>query len=46
MIATGDSFMSDPDRVEIRSINLKILQAVEMEAAAVAQVATNTKFHL
>lgn len=39
LIATGDSFMSDPDRVEkIRQI-FAHLQAVEMEGAAIAQVA-------
>ncbi len=39
LIATGDSFMNDPVRVEaVRSI-FPDIQAVEMEAAAVAQVA-------
>lgn len=38
LIATGDSFMSDPDRV--RSVKEKFpdLKAAEMEAAAIAQV--------
>jgi adenosylhomocysteine nucleosidase len=37
-IATGDSFMSDPERVEFVRSKLPNLYAVEMEAAAVAQV--------
>jgi adenosylhomocysteine nucleosidase len=37
-IATGDSFMSDPERVEFVRSKLPNLHAVEMEAAAVAQV--------
>lgn len=39
VIATGDSFMSDPDRVEFVRSKFADLQAVEMEAAAIAQVA-------
>ncbi|HZG73403.1 MAG TPA: 5'-methylthioadenosine/S-adenosylhomocysteine nucleosidase [Chondromyces sp.] len=38
LIATGDSFMSDPDRVEFIRTKFNNLQAVEMEAAAIAQV--------
>ncbi|MGM0844154.1 MAG: 5'-methylthioadenosine/S-adenosylhomocysteine nucleosidase [Bacillota bacterium] len=38
LIATGDSFMNDPARVEAIRDKFKNLQAVEMEAAAVAQV--------
>ncbi|WP_335869275.1 5'-methylthioadenosine/S-adenosylhomocysteine nucleosidase [Bacillus sp. 2205SS5-2] len=41
LIATGDSFMSDPDRVTAIRNKFADLQAVEMEAAAVAQVAHN-----
>lgn len=37
-IATGDSFMNDPKRVEFVRSKLSELYAVEMEAAAVAQV--------
>ncbi|ASB88145.1 5'-methylthioadenosine/S-adenosylhomocysteine nucleosidase [Bacillus sonorensis] len=37
-IATGDSFMSDPERVAFIRGKFKDLCAVEMEAAAVAQV--------
>ncbi|MBU8786920.1 MULTISPECIES: 5'-methylthioadenosine/S-adenosylhomocysteine nucleosidase [Bacillus] len=37
-IATGDSFMSDPERVAFIRDKFKDLYAVEMEAAAVAQV--------
>lgn len=37
-IATGDSFMNDPERVEFVRSKLPNLYAVEMEAAAVAQV--------
>lgn len=37
-IATGDSFMNDPARVEFVRSKLPNLYAVEMEAAAVAQV--------
>ncbi|WP_075982386.1 5'-methylthioadenosine/S-adenosylhomocysteine nucleosidase [Bacillus massilinigeriensis] len=39
LIATGDSFMNDPVRVEFVRGKFKELQAVEMEAAAIAQVA-------
>lgn len=39
LIATGDSFMSDPTRVEAIRDKFDSLQAVEMEAAAIAQVA-------
>ncbi|WP_370294906.1 5'-methylthioadenosine/S-adenosylhomocysteine nucleosidase [Rossellomorea marisflavi] len=39
LIATGDSFMSDPARVEAIRDKFNSLQAVEMEAAAIAQVA-------
>ncbi|OMF61841.1 5'-methylthioadenosine/S-adenosylhomocysteine nucleosidase [Paenibacillus sp. FSL R5-0490] len=39
LIATGDSFMSDPARVDYIRDKFTDLQAVEMEAAAVAQVA-------
>ncbi|MCA1039026.1 5'-methylthioadenosine/S-adenosylhomocysteine nucleosidase [Bacillus infantis] len=39
LIATGDSFMSDPERVEAIRTKFTDLQAVEMEAAAIAQVA-------
>lgn len=39
LIATGDSFMSDPERVESIRHKFQDLQAVEMEAAAIAQVA-------
>lgn len=38
LIATGDSFMSDPTRVEYVRSQLGDIYAVEMEAAAVAQV--------
>jgi adenosylhomocysteine nucleosidase len=38
LIATGDSFMSDPERVEAIRTKFTDLQAVEMEAAAIAQV--------
>jgi adenosylhomocysteine nucleosidase len=37
-IATGDSFMNDPVRVDYVRTKLPTLYAVEMEAAAVAQV--------
>ncbi|WP_146335222.1 5'-methylthioadenosine/S-adenosylhomocysteine nucleosidase [Bacillus licheniformis] len=45
-IATGDSFMSDPDRVAFIRGKFEDLYAVEMEAAAVAQVSYqfNTPF--
>ncbi|WP_053368938.1 5'-methylthioadenosine/S-adenosylhomocysteine nucleosidase [Bacillus sp. FJAT-27245] len=43
MIATGDSFMEDPDRVEFIRTKFTGLQAVEMEAAAIAQVAHQFK---
>lgn len=39
LIATGDSFMNDPKRVEAIQDKFIDLQAVEMEAAAIAQVA-------
>lgn len=39
LIATGDSFMNDPARVEFVRNQFPQLQAVEMEAAAIAQVA-------
>ncbi|RIW37625.1 5'-methylthioadenosine/S-adenosylhomocysteine nucleosidase [Bacillus salacetis] len=39
LIATGDSFMNDPARVEAIRGKFENLQAVEMEAAAIAQVA-------
>lgn len=39
LIATGDSFMEDPARVEFIKEKFENLQAVEMEAAAIAQVA-------
>lgn len=38
LIATGDSFMSDPARVESVRTHFPNMKAVEMEAAAVAQV--------
>lgn len=38
-IATGDSFMNDPERVDFIRTKFENLQAVEMEAAAIAQVA-------
>lgn len=39
LIASGDSFMSDPERVEFIRTKLPNLYAAEMEAAAIAQVA-------
>lgn len=39
LIATGDSFMNDPVRVEALRDKFTGLQALEMEAAAIAQVA-------
>jgi len=39
LIVTGDSFMEDPARVEFVRTKFSNLQAVEMEAAAIAQVA-------
>ncbi|MBL5766095.1 5'-methylthioadenosine/S-adenosylhomocysteine nucleosidase [Heyndrickxia sporothermodurans] len=39
LIATGDSFMNDPARVEFVREKFPQLQAAEMEAAAIAQVA-------
>ncbi|KIL53397.1 5'-methylthioadenosine/S-adenosylhomocysteine nucleosidase [Jeotgalibacillus alimentarius] len=39
LIATGDSFMNDPKRVEALQGKFDNLQALEMEAAAIAQVA-------
>jgi adenosylhomocysteine nucleosidase len=38
LIATGDSFMNDPARVDFIRDRFTDLQAVEMEAAAIAQV--------
>ncbi|MRX71352.1 5'-methylthioadenosine/S-adenosylhomocysteine nucleosidase [Bacillus lacus] len=38
LIATGDSFMSDPERVDFVRTKFQDLYAVEMEAAAIAQV--------
>ena len=38
LIATGDSFMSDPDRVQLVRSQFPEMKAAEMEAAAVAQV--------
>lgn len=43
LIATGDSFMSDADRVEFVRLRISDIYAVEMEAAAVAQVCYNYK---
>lgn len=43
LIATGDSFMSDPTRVEFVRSKFPQLQAVEMEAAAISQVAHQFK---
>jgi adenosylhomocysteine nucleosidase len=39
MIASGDAFMNDPERVEFIRSKLPDLYAAEMEAAAIAQVA-------
>ncbi|MCJ7841797.1 5'-methylthioadenosine/S-adenosylhomocysteine nucleosidase [Lederbergia sp. NSJ-179] len=39
LIATGDSFMNDPTRAEFVRQQFKELYAVEMEGAAIAQVA-------
>jgi adenosylhomocysteine nucleosidase len=39
LIATGDSFMENAERVEYIRTKFNDLQAVEMEAAAIAQVA-------
>ncbi|TFD92361.1 5'-methylthioadenosine/S-adenosylhomocysteine nucleosidase [Jeotgalibacillus sp. R-1-5s-1] len=39
LIATGDSFMNDPARVKALEDKFEGLQALEMEAAAIAQVA-------
>lgn len=39
LIATGDTFMNDPKRVDYIKDKFIDLQAVEMEAAAIAQVA-------
>lgn len=46
VIATGDSFMNDPDRVAFVRGKFTNLEAVEMEGAAIAQVALqfNTPF--
>ncbi|MYL33385.1 5'-methylthioadenosine/S-adenosylhomocysteine nucleosidase [Pontibacillus yanchengensis] len=38
LIATGDAFMHDPARVEFVRSKFPLLQAAEMEAAAIAQV--------
>jgi adenosylhomocysteine nucleosidase len=43
LIATGDSFMNDPVKVEFVRTKFDNLQAVEMEAAAIAQVAYQFK---
>ncbi|WP_374721726.1 5'-methylthioadenosine/S-adenosylhomocysteine nucleosidase [Peribacillus tepidiphilus] len=43
LIATGDSFMNDPVRVEFIRGKFSNLQAVEMEAAAIAQVSYQFK---
>lgn len=43
LIATGDSFMNDPERVKAVQSKFPGLQAVEMEAAAVAQVSYQFK---
>ena len=37
LIATGDSFMADPAKVEVARNNFPTMQACEMEAAAIAQ---------
>lgn len=39
LIASGDSFMNDPERVEFIRTKMPDLYAAEMEAAAIAQVA-------
>ncbi|MCM3123121.1 5'-methylthioadenosine/S-adenosylhomocysteine nucleosidase [Mesobacillus sp. AQ2] len=39
LIASGDSFMNDPERVEFIRSKMPELYAAEMEAAAIAQVA-------
>lgn len=39
LIASGDSFMDDPERVKFIQTKFEHVQAVEMEAAAIAQVA-------
>lgn len=39
LIASGDSFMNDPERVELIRSKMPDLYAAEMEAAAIAQVA-------
>ncbi|CAM3703282.1 5'-methylthioadenosine/S-adenosylhomocysteine nucleosidase [Aeromicrobium ponti] len=43
LIATGDSFMNDPARVDYIRDKFTGLQAVEMEAAAIAQVSYQFK---
>jgi adenosylhomocysteine nucleosidase len=43
VITTGDSFMNDPERVEFIRSKFAKLHAVEMEAAAIAQVAHQFK---
>lgn len=42
-IASGDSFMNDPEKVGFVRTKFENLQAVEMEAAAIAQVAYQFK---
>jgi len=37
LIATGDSFMADPEKVAVARANFPTMQACEMEAAAIAQ---------
>lgn len=39
LIGSGDSFMSDPERIKIVQKHMPSMLAVEMEAAAIAQVA-------
>ena len=46
MIATGDSFMSDPNRVATIRDKFENLYAVEMEARLLHKYATNMKFRL
>ncbi|MFC6314650.1 5'-methylthioadenosine/adenosylhomocysteine nucleosidase [Lapidilactobacillus achengensis] len=41
LIATGDQFIADPEHVALIKQNFPGVQAVEMEGAAVAQVATS-----
>ena len=42
LIATGDSFMNDPERVEFAKKQFPGLQAFEMEGAAIAQYVTDS----